>query len=130
MTDPIADLLTRIRNAQAVGKETVHSPFSKIRWSLLGILVREGFLVAVEKKGRGTKRNILITLKPQEEKRPFIEGLRRMSKPGRRIFVGVGEIPRVKQGYGIAVLSTTEGLLTDTEARRKKIGGELLCEIW
>jgi small subunit ribosomal protein S8 len=127
--DPIADMLTQIRNAQAVLYPTVEIPYSNLKFEIAKILEKEKFVEKVEKKGKKTKRTIEITLK-YEKKTPAISGLRRISKPGQRIYLPYKKIKKVKGGYGIAIISTSEGLMTDKEARRQKLGGEVLCEIW
>lgn len=119
--DPIADMLTRIRNAQAVRKETVSIPLSKMKLVLAKILKKEGYLEKVKKK----EREIIVKLKQDG-----IEGLKRVSKPGQRIYVEKDKVPKVRQGFGMAVISTSQGLMTDKEARKKKLGGEVICEIW
>jgi small subunit ribosomal protein S8 len=130
MTDPITDMLNRIRNAQAVFKERVNIPFSKIKYRIAKILEKNGFIERTELRGRKTKRVIRIILKYDEEKKPQISGLKRISKPGQRIYKSFKEIKSVKRGYGIAIISTSKGLMTDKEARKNKIGGEVICEIW
>ncbi|MFQ6049941.1 MAG: 30S ribosomal protein S8 [Candidatus Paceibacterales bacterium] len=129
MTDPIADMLTTIRNAQAVLHPTVVVPFSKLKFEIAKILQKEGFVGQVEKRGRGVKKFIKITLK-YDGKNPVISGLKRISKPGQRIYLGAIQIKPVKGGDGIAIISTSKGLVTNKEARKQKIGGEIICEIW
>lgn len=129
-TDPISDMLTVIRNSLAVSKPAVNTPFSKLKFLIAKILEKEGFVELVEKKGRGTKRNIRIVLKYDETGRPAISGLKRISKPGQRIYLPLNKIRKVRGGYGIAIVSTSKGLLTDKEARKKQVGGEVICEIW
>ena len=132
MTDPVADMLNRIRNAQAVLKETVDIPLSNLRYEIAKILEKGGFVAEVEKKGKKTKKVIEITLK-YNEKIPVISGLKRISKPGQRIYKRAKELKPVKGGYGIAIISTSKGgggLMTDKEARKQKLGGEVICEIW
>jgi len=129
MTDPITDMLNRIRNAQAVLKETVEVPFSNLKYEIAKILEKNGFIEKVEKKGKKTKKIIEITLK-YDNKIPAISGLKRISKPGQTIYLGHRKIKRVKGGYGIAIISTSKGLMTDKEARKQKLGGEVICEIW
>jgi len=127
--DPIADMLTSIRNAQAVLKETVKIPFSKFKLELAKVLEKNGFVKKVEKKGRGIKRVIEIKLK-YEDKIPVISGLKKISKPGQRIYAGATEIKPVRSGYGISIISTSKGLMTDKEVRKQNIGGEVICKIW
>jgi len=129
MTDPITDMLNRIRNAQAVLKETVEVPFSNFKYEIAKILEKNGFIEKVEKKGKKTKKIIEITLK-YDNKIPAISGLKRISKPGQTIYLGHRKIKRVKGGYGIAIISTSKGLMTDKEARKQKLGGEVICEAW
>lgn len=129
MTDPIADMLTRIRNAQAVLKPEVFVPFSKIKYQIIKILEKEGFVEKVERKGRGVRKKIKIVLK-YEDKTPAISGLRKVSKPGQRIYLPVKKIKPVRGGFGIAIISTPKDLMTDKEARKKRLGGEIICEIW
>ena len=125
MTDPIADMLTRIRNAHLALHKEVRVPRSKMKESIAAILKQEGYIedVAVE------DRDITIQLKYHKGK-PAIEGLKRLSKPGRRVYVGSGEIPRVQNGLGICILSTSRGVLDGQTALSQKTGGELLCSIW
>ncbi len=127
--DPIADMLTSIRNAQAVLKETVKIPFSKLKFEIAKILEKNAFVEKVEKKGRGIKRIIEIKLK-YEDKKPVISGLKRISKPGQRIYLRAKKIKPVRSGYGISIISTSKGLLTDKEVRKQNIGGEVICEVW
>ena len=129
MTDPITDILNRIRNAQAVLHSKVEMPFSNLKYEIVKILEKNKLVEKVEKKGKKTKKIIEITLK-YKEKTPVISGLKRISKPGQRIYKNTKEIRRVKGGYGIAIISTSRGLMTNKEARKQKIGGEVLCEIW
>jgi len=129
MTDPVTDMLNRIRNAQAVLKETVDIPISNLRYEIAKILEKGGFVAEVEKKGKKTKKVIEITLK-YNEKVPVISGLKRISKPGKRIYKKAKELKPVRGGYGIAIISTSKGLMTDKEARKQKLGGEVICEIW
>jgi small subunit ribosomal protein S8 len=128
MNDPISDMLARIRNANQALLPTVEVPHSKIKESLVGILKREGYVTDFAVEGKLPKM-IKVKLKYQGKK-SIIEGLRRVSTPGLRRYVGATEIPRVRGGLGVAVVSTSEGLLTDMQARRKKIGGELICYVW
>lgn len=125
LTDPIADMLTRIRNAHLALHKEVSVPRSKMKESIAAILKQEGYVddVAVEDEA------ITIALKYHKGK-PAISGLKRVSKPGRRVYVGSSQIPRVQNGLGICILSTSSGLLDGQSAHEKKVGGELLCEIW
>lgn len=128
MNDPISDMLTRIRNASRALLPAVEVPHSKMKEGIAGILKREGYIAdfAVERK---MPKALTLKLKYRGKKN-IIEGLRRVSTPGLRRYVGATEIPRVRGGLGVAVLSTSEGLLTDVQARRKRIGGELICYVW
>ena len=128
MNDPISDMLTRIRNANQALLPQVLVPHSKLKESLAGILKREGYIHDFAVEGQIPK-NIKLKLKYQGKK-SVIEGLRRISTPGLRRYVGATDIPRVRAGLGVSVLSTSEGLMTGTQARKKNIGGELLCYIW
>jgi small subunit ribosomal protein S8 len=127
--DPVADMLVAIKNAQAVGKENTKIPFSKLKLGICKILEKEGFIEKVEVKGR-KKKYLVVTLKYDSEKRGAISGVKKISKPGQRIYLPANKIKPVKSGYGIAIISTSKGLLTDKEARKMNIGGEVLCEIW
>ena len=130
MTDPIADMLIRIKNALMVRHKKVQIPASKMKLEIARILKEEGYIedfVYIDQKPQGI---IEITLKYDENKRPVIRGVKRVSKPGRRIYKGYKELPKVLDGLGIAIISTSQGIMTDFEARRRKIGGEVICEIW
>mgnify|MGYP001595810975 CR=1 FL=1 len=128
MTDPISDMLTRIRNAVLVRKPEVVVPHSKIKASLAEILVREGYLTAMNEVSAPFK-TLVLTLKYQGSE-PAIRNLRRVSTPGRRHYVKSFELPRVLSGLGMAVVSTSQGLMTNKEAKKKKLGGEVICEIY
>jgi len=127
--DPVSDMLTSIRNALAVKHSTVVIPFSNFKYGIAKIFEKEGFIEKIEKKGRKSKRLIEITLKYSDDT-PAISGLKRISKPGQRIYSNWKKIKRVKGGYGMAVISTSKGLMTNKEARKNKLGGEIICEIW
>ena len=128
-TDPIADMLTRIRNANQQKHETVSIPYSNLKNDLANILKNEGFVTDFVVNEEGNHKNIVITLKYKGNER-VITGLKRVSKPGLRQYDKVNEIPKVLNGLGIVVLSTSQGLMTDKEARAKNIGGEVLAYIW
>jgi len=128
MIDPIADMLTRIRNAGRALLPAVEIPHSRVKESLAKILKQEGYVAEVAVDG-ATKKTLKLVLK-YEGKRCVIEGLKRISKPGLRHYVGATEIPRVRGGLGVAVVSTSEGVMTGFDARKKNIGGELLCYVW
>jgi small subunit ribosomal protein S8 len=128
MSDPISDMLTRIRNAGRALLPVVELPHSRIKENVAKILQAQGYVTDVAVEG-DVKKRLKIRLKYQDRK-SVIEGLKRVSKPGLRRYVGSTEIPRVRGGLGVAIVSTSEGLLTDVQARKKNLGGELLCYIW
>jgi small subunit ribosomal protein S8 len=128
MTDTISDMLTRIRNASRVLLPTVEVPHSRMKESIAQILKHEGYVAEVSVAGK-VPRTIKLKLK-YEGKRSVIEGLRRISSPGLRRYVGSTEIPRVRNGLGISVLSTSQGVMTGTQARKSNLGGELICYVW
>jgi len=131
VNDPIADFLTRIRNAQLAKHDTVSIPHSKLKVELSRILKEEGYIVDYEERGAsGPEREILITLKYGPDGQRAISGLRRMSRPGRRVYRKQGTIPRVLDGLGVAILSTSHGVQTDHSARRMGVGGEVLCFVY
>lgn len=128
--DPIADMLTRIRNAKVAGHETVNIPYSQIKSAILTILKRENFIESFEKKGKKVRKSIVVKLKYQKDGSSAINSITRISKPGQRIYKRASEMYPVREGFGIAVISTPKGLLTNKEARQKRIGGEIICEVW
>ncbi|MDD2274634.1 MAG: 30S ribosomal protein S8 [Candidatus Pacebacteria bacterium] len=129
--DPIADMICSINNAQAVGKKQVTLyPYSDFKYAILELLKNEGFVDSVEKKGRLSKRKIVIDLKYGEDGSPKIIKIRKISKQGQRIYSTYREMKPVKSGHGISIVTTSKGLLTNKEARKNKIGGEIICEIW
>jgi small subunit ribosomal protein S8 len=130
MTDPIADMLTRVRNALTAGKEKVDVPASAVKEGIARILRDEGFIINYRMIEDSKQGIIRITLKYSDSEIPAIENLQRISRPGRRIYVGSDEIPRVLNGLGIAILSTSKGILTDRDSRTQKVGGEVLCYVW
>ena len=131
MTDPIADMLTRIRNANTSKHDTVDVPASKIKLAIADILVKEGYIVKYDVLEDGVAKNIRITLKYGKDKNEkIISGLKRISKPGLRVYAGKDELPRVLGGLGIAIISTNQGIMTDKEARKLNVGGEVLAFIW
>ncbi len=130
VTDPIADMLTRIRNAQPVRHESVTMPVSKIKVAIAKVLKEEGFVRDFDVL-RGQPQPVLrIHLSYRENREPAIGGLKRVSKPGLRVYVGKGEIPRIYGGLGVAVMSTSQGVMTGRQAWRQGLGGELLCYVW
>ena len=131
MSDPIADMLTRIRNANTAKHDTVDVPASKIKVAIADILVKEGYVAKYDIVEDGNFKNIRITLKYGADKiEKIITGLKRISKPGLRIYAGKDELPRVLGGLGIAILSTNQGVITDKEARKLQVGGEVLAFVW
>ena len=132
MTDPIADMLTRLRNGSVAAQDVVRMPSSKLKEALAGILHREGYIVDYRVSDDPTRpgRLLEITLKYTPERVPTITGLRRVSKPGLRVYTKADRLPRVLGGLGVAVLSTSHGLMTDREARERRVGGEVLCYVW
>lgn len=130
VTDPIADMLTRIRNAVAVGHERVAMPASKLKVNIARILVDEGFIDRYEVSDNGYRSELELVLRYAERRRPVIEGLKRVSRPGHRVYAGAKELPRVQGGLGVAVVSTSQGLMPDREARKRRLGGEIVCEVW
>jgi small subunit ribosomal protein S8 len=128
--DPISNMLTSIRNAQAVARQIIDIPFSVLKYEILKIFEKRGFIEKVEKKGVKNKKFIRITLKYNNGV-PAISGIKKVSKPGQRIYISAQKIRKVKGGYGLAVISTSKkGLITDTEAKKNNLGGEILCEVW
>ncbi|MBR7122337.1 MAG: 30S ribosomal protein S8 [Oscillospiraceae bacterium] len=130
ITDPVADMLTRIRNANSAKHETVDVPASNLKKAIAQILLDEGFIKSYNLVENGNQGIIHITLKYQAKKEQVISGLRRISKPGLRIYAGADEIPYVLKGLGIAIISTSKGVMTDKKARELHIGGEVLAFVW
>jgi small subunit ribosomal protein S8 len=130
LTDPIADMLTRIRNANSVGKDRVDIPASKVKTSIGELLKAEGFINDVKLVERKPQNMIRVYLKYGDNDEKVISGIKRISKPGLRVYVGNDEVPQVLGGLGIAVISTSQGVMSDKEAREKGIGGEVLCYVW
>ena len=131
MTDPIADMLTRIRNALTAKHETVEVPASKIKVAIAEILVKEGYVKGFEVVDGAVQNNIVITLKYAPVKgQKVVTGLKRVSTPGLRVYAGVDNLPKVLNGMGIAILSTSKGILTDKEAKEQHVGGEVLAYVW
>lgn len=147
--DPITDMFNRIRNAQTALHSTVDIPFSNFKYEIAKILKREKFVEKIEKKGKGIRKTIKINLKYNKktstrddassefykwqkecQEQPIISGLRRISKPGQRIYMPAKKIKSVQGGYGIAIISTPKGLMTNKEAKKQKLGGEVICEVW
>ena len=130
MSDPIADMLTRIRNALKASHEEVDIPGSKIKMELAKILKSEGYIRNYKTVSEGPQKNIKIFLKYDDEGMPVISGLKRISKPSWRMYKGCSDISKVLNGYGINIVSTSKGLVTDREARKLNVGGELICSLW
>ena len=130
MTDPVADMLTRIRNANTAGHAEVSVPASKIKKNIAEILLKEGYIKAYEVVPGDVQDSILITMKYGQGKTRVISGIKRISKPGLKVYAKKDEVPRVLGGLGIAIISTSKGLITDKEARKLGVGGEVVCYVW
>jgi len=130
MTDPIADLLTRVRNANIVRHEIVEVPSSTIKKAILNIMLQEGYIKDVEEYTDGSVNMLRFSLKYGQGKERVITGLKRISKPGLRVYCQKEEIPKVLNGLGIAIISTSNGIVTDRDARKVGVGGEVLCYVW
>ena len=132
MTDPVADMLTRIRNANVAMHDEVIMPSSKLKVALAGMLKAEGYIVSFDVADNADKpgQNLTIQMKYSPKRERVISGLKRVSKPGLRVYSGSTDIPRVVGGLGVAVVSTSKGLMSDREARRRRLGGEVLCYVW
>jgi small subunit ribosomal protein S8 len=130
VSDPIADMLTRMRNGAMARHDSVTMPASKMKINIARILKQEGYIDGYEETGTGVEKQLKITLKYQERNKPMINGLKRMSKPGLRVYVQRNEIPRVYGGMGIAIMSTSRGVVPSYKAWKQGLGGELLCYIW
>ncbi len=127
--DPITDMLNQIYNAQMAGLASIEAPFSNLKYEIARILAENKFVDKVEKKGKKMRKIMEITLK-YEDKIPAMAKFKRISKPGQRIYLGAKKIKRVRGGYGISIISTSRGLMVDKEARKQKLGGEVICEVW
>lgn len=132
MTDPIADMLTRVRNAARARHQKVTVPWSRLKENIVKILIQEGYLRESKKvkAAQGGGDELIIQLKFDRENRPIISGMKRVSSPGRRVYVGAQDLSPIRKGLGIHVLSTPKGVLVDREAQRAKVGGELICSVW
>ncbi|MCJ7602190.1 MAG: 30S ribosomal protein S8 [Desulfobulbaceae bacterium] len=130
MSDPLADMLTRIRNARMVKFESLEMPYSKLRSGVAEILKKEGYIIDYQLIKDNKQGVLKISLKYDQNRNPVISGLKRVSKPGCRVYVKSDDIPKVMSGLGIAIISTSSGILSDREARKNGIGGELLCTVW
>jgi small subunit ribosomal protein S8 len=130
MTDPVADMLTRIRNANLAYKDEVPMPASHLKERIAEILVNEGYITSTTTQGEGPQRTIMVIMKYGPKRERTITGIKRISTPGRRVYVDKDNLPRVLGGLGIAILSTSKGLLTDRQAKRQQVGGEVLAHVW
>lgn len=130
ITDPIADLLIRLANGARRRHETVHVPASKLKRQILDILQREGYILSVEGASKDGHPELKVELRYVNQEQPMITGTKRISKSGRRVYVGTSDIPRIRNGIGLAIISTSKGLMTDSESRRAGMGGEVLCSVW
>jgi small subunit ribosomal protein S8 len=130
MTDPIADFLTRIRNALMATQETTEIPASKLKWRLAEILKAEGYIADAQLVGEGQHKIIRISLKYDPGEVSVVQSLQRISKPGRRVYVTANQLPRVLNGLGVAIISTSHGVMSDRECRRLNVGGEVMCQVW
>ena len=126
MTDPLSDMLARIRNAAQARHESTEIPMSKLKLDVANLLKAEGYITDVSSEGR----TLTVRLKYSRDRSAAFVGIRRRSRPGRRLYLGVDSIPKVQNGFGIAILSTSQGVMTDRTAREKRVGGEFLCEVW
>lgn len=128
--DPLSDFLVRVTNAQAVGKESTLVPYSKFLWEVSKILEQSSYIKKIDRRGKRAKRFIEVTLSYNPEGEGRIDGMRRISKLSRRVYRGAAEIHSIKHGYGVQIISTSKGLMTDKEARKARVGGEVLFEVW
>jgi len=130
MTDPIADMFTRIRNGANAKLDSVSVPHSRIKEQIAKLFLEEGFINGSEVAGKGSKKVLVITIKHDEKRKPVFSEIKRISKLGRRVYISKDEIEPVRYGRGIAIISTSKGIMKDTDARKKGIGGELIANIW
>lgn len=128
--DPIADFITQLRNGIAARLKEVTAPYSRVKFEIARVLLEEGFISNFRVEGEGTKKRIVLSLKYLDDGGSVIRGVERVSKQSRRIYVGYRDLPRVMGGLGIAIITTPAGVITDREARRRKIGGEIICKVW
>ncbi len=129
-SDPIADMLTRIRNANTALHPETTMPSSKLKEEIARILSEEGFIDGYKVDDARVGKELTVRLRYGNDRQPILGGLERVSKPGRRVYKGASDVPRVRGGIGVAIVSTSDGVMTDREARRRKVGGEVLCEVW
>ena len=130
MTDPIADMLTRIRNANQMKHKTVDVPASKLKMEILNVLKQEGYITDFERINDGVQGTLKISLKYLENEERVVRGLKKISKPGLRVYAKTDDLPKVLNGLGIAIISTSKGIMTDRDARKNKIGGEVIAYVW
>ena len=130
MTDPIADMLTRIRNAGTARSAEVRCPTSRLKQSVAQVLAESGYLSEARVDASGAHPSLVLGIRYRDDGDPLIEGIQRVSRPSRRVYVGKNEVPKVRNGLGIAVLSTSRGVMSDASAREVGVGGEVLCEVW
>ncbi len=130
ITDPIADMLTRLRNANQAAKPSVSMPSSRLKEEVAKILAAEGFIDGFEVKASGPGKELTVRMRYAPDRTRVINGIRRVSSPGRRVYRGASDLPRSQGGLGVVVVSTSQGLLPDREARRRRLGGEIVCEVW
>lgn len=130
MTDTIADMLTRVRNASRAGLETAQIPYSKMKESVLKVLVVEGFLSSMQVVGEGTKKMLVVGLKYAGRDTRVLTGLSRISRPGRRVYLGHEDLRTVRGSLGVTILSTSKGIMSDHQARQQHLGGEAICKVW
>ena len=130
VSDPIADMLTKIRNASSVGHEAVDIPSSKMKWEIINILKNEGYIKNCKKIANGGFDNIRVFLKYDDAEKSVIHGIEKISTPGRRVYSGYREMPRIFNGYGTVIVSTSKGVVTGRHAKANQMGGELICKVW
>jgi small subunit ribosomal protein S8 len=129
-SDPIADMLTRIRNANTAMHPETRMPSSKLKEQVARILSEEGFIDGYKVEDARVGKELTVTLRYNKERQPILSGIKRISKPGLRVYSGTSDVPRVRGGIGISIVSTSDGVMTDREARKRNVGGEVLCEVW
>lgn len=130
LSDPISDFLTRLKNASAAGNESFTAPYSKMKESIAAILANEGYIWNFEVQGEGKEKQVKVKVKYSDAGKPVLTNLKKISKPGLRQYVGAGEIPRVLNGLGISIISTSKGLMTGAAAKKQNVGGEILAHVW
>ena len=130
VSDPIADMLTKIRNASSVGHEAVDIPSSRLKWEIINILKDEGYIKNCKKVSNGSFDNIRVFLKYDDAEKSVIHGIEKISTPGRRVYSGYRDMPRIFNGYGTVIVSTSKGVVTGRHAKENQMGGELICKVW